>query len=189
MTFGELVELWKLEVLSSATKKIKLRRLFRRLREKELPHYLFWFRLGQYLHRKPKGWFNCQRIARRIHTRLLRTHGIEIGVEAQIGPGLHIGHRVGVVINGCVKIGRNFHIRQNTTIGVQHDTQPGVIIIGNDVVVGANSCIIGNRLSIGDRAVIGAMSFVNKDIPADTTFYTTHVPNVRPHPDAPSVGQ
>lgn len=45
------------------------------------------------------------------------------------------------------------------------------LVIGDNVSVGANSCIIADSLSIGDNVTIGAMSFVNKSIPADSTFY------------------
>jgi serine acetyltransferase len=43
--------------------------------------------------------------------------------------------------------------------------------IGDNVSIGANSCIIADTLSIGDDVTIGAMSFVNKNIPAGATFY------------------
>lgn len=178
MTFSEVMALWKVEVFDAPRKKVTLRLLFKRLREKELPHFLFWYRLGQYLHRKPAGLFRYPRMAKRIRSRLHSTHGLDISMAAQIGPGFHIGHRVGVVITGKARIGRNFHIRQNTTIGLQHPEQPGMITIGDNVEVGAHSCILGNDLHIGDDVVIGAMSFVNKDIPAGSTFYTTHSPNL-----------
>ena len=77
-----------------------------------------------------------------------------------------------MVITGSVKIGKNFFIRQNTTIGIKTlglDTYD--LIIGDNVSVGANSCIIADTLRIGDNVTIGAMSFVNKDIPEGTTFY------------------
>jgi len=179
MTFSELVALWKIEVFDYPNRQVSLRRLLKRLREKELPHYLFWFRLAQYLHRKPRGWLNYPARARRIYLKLLRTHCIDIKLDAEIGPNLHIGHRIGVVITGSARIGRNFHIRQNTTIGLQRPELPGRIVIGDDVDIGANSCIISNELSIGDGAVIGAMSFVNKDVPAGATFYSTHTANIR----------
>jgi serine acetyltransferase len=38
-------------------------------------------------------------------------------------------------------------------------------VIGDNVSVGANACIIGDNLRIGDDVTIAAASFVNKDIP------------------------
>ncbi|ELQ6874916.1 serine acetyltransferase, partial [Escherichia coli] len=67
---------------------------------------------------------------------------------------------------------KNLRIRQNTTIGIKSLTdEPGMVYIGDNVDIGANSCIIGN-ISIGDNVIIGAMSFINKDIPPDTLVYT-----------------
>jgi serine acetyltransferase len=185
MSYNELVALWKIEVLDHPNRPATLRRLLRRLREKELAHYLFWFRLGQYFLRKPSGLIKYKKIAQRIHARLIRVHGMDIGMAAEIGAGFHIGHRVGVVITGKAKIGKNFHIRQNTTIGLQHPEREGCITIGDNVEIGANSCILGNSLRIGKGVVIGAMSFVNRDIPDGATFYTTHTPNIRTSCEAP----
>ena len=42
--------------------------------------------------------------------------------------------------------------------------------IGNGVYLGPNS-IIQMGTSIGDRAIVGAMSFVNKDIPRGGKWY------------------
>lgn len=99
-------------------------------------------------------------------------YGVDISIDADIGPGFRIGHLPGVVITGYVKIGRNFFIRQNTTIGIKTmGLDQYNLMIGDNVSVGANSCIIADSLSIGDNVTIGAMSFVNKSIPADSTFY------------------
>ncbi|EAT0151581.1 serine acetyltransferase, partial [Salmonella enterica] len=46
------------------------------------------------------------------------------------------------------------------------------IRIGNNVNIGANCCIIGLSRKIGDNATIGAMSFINKDIPSNCTYIT-----------------
>ncbi|MOA44951.1 Bifunctional protein GlmU [compost metagenome] len=76
------------------------------------------------------------------------------------------------MITGNVRIGRNFFIRQNTTIGIKTlGLDRYELVIGDNVSVGANSCIIADTLTIGDNVTIGAMSFVNKDIPPGTTFY------------------
>ncbi len=47
--------------------------------------------------------------------------------------------------------------------------------IGDNVSIGANSCIIADRLTIGDNATIGAMSLVNKCVPANCVFYNKRV--------------
>ncbi|WMY47351.1 hypothetical protein RHN82_22875 (plasmid) [Enterobacter cloacae complex sp. EB5] len=43
-------------------------------------------------------------------------------------------------------------------------------VIGDNVDIGAHSCIIGD-VRIGDNVTIGAMTFVNKDVPANSIIY------------------
>ena len=48
------------------------------------------------------------------------------------------------------------------------------------VDVGANSCIIGTGIEIGDNVVIGAMSFINKNVPSNHTYITEKTSRSRP---------
>ena len=57
-----------------------------------------------------------------------------------------------------------------TTIGLLMDG--GFVRIGNNVDIGASCVIIGGQIEIGDGAVIGAMSFVNKSIAAKAVVIT-----------------
>lgn len=107
-----------------------------------------------------------------MQQRLNLKYALDIDIGAQIAPGLRIAHLPGVVITRHVRIGRNFFIRQNCTIGIKTlGLEHYALEIGDNVSLGANSCIIADRLRIGDNVVIGAMSLVTRDIPADTTFY------------------
>lgn len=179
MDWESLKRFWRIEVMHGESKSFKLKRIFRRLRQKEQEHYLFWFRLAQYFYRKPKGLLNYPKIARRIHANLLRTHGIDIMLAAEIGAGIKFAHRTGIVIADAARIGENLFIRQNTTIGVKTSGQKGLIYIGNNVELGANVCIIGDDLRIGDNVNIGAMAFVNRDVPDNSICYTQHVATIR----------
>ena len=79
----------------------------------------------------------------------------------------------GIVISGYARIGRNLFIRQNSTIGIKTlGLERYQLEIGDNVSIGANSCIIGDTLSIGDNVTIGAMSLVNKSVPANSIYYT-----------------
>jgi len=100
---------------------------------------------------------------------ILLFYGAEIRSTAQIGAGLNIAHTHGIVIGGRVKIGTGFSIRQCTTIGgnmgktrsnLPHQSQP---IIGNNVLIGCNSAILG-PIKIGNNVVVGACSLVLKDV-------------------------
>lgn len=91
---------------------------------------------------------------------------VEICDTTQIGEGLvlyHGGH--GSVINPETVIGKNFHLRECTTIGSSkfHDSS-FCPIIGDNVEVGPN-CVILGRINIGNNAFIGGGSVVVKDVP------------------------
>ena len=169
MTWNELKEYWLHEILDGDTKEFSWWRLLRRVRRSNSSHYLFWFRLADYLARRSSR--SIKSLAKGINSHLIRRHGIEIMLGARIGKGLRLAHMQGIVIFKNVVIGKNFTIRQNTTVGTDFKSQE-IITVGDDVDVGANSCIIGSGIRIGNRVQIGAMSFVNKSIPDDCTYIT-----------------
>jgi serine O-acetyltransferase len=95
--------------------------------------------------------------------------GIEIHPGAKIGEGFFIDHGMGVVIGETSEIGDNVAMYQGVTLGgtsllkkKRHPT------LGNDVVVGAGSKLIG-AITIGDGAKIGAGSVVVTSVPPHTT--------------------
>ncbi|MCF2487386.1 serine acetyltransferase [Dyadobacter sp. CY347] len=90
--------------------------------------------------------------------------GIEIPAAVKIGSGLKVYHFPGIVIHRDVIIGKNCTLRQATTIGNKTDNG-GCPVIGNDVNIGANVCILGD-IVIGDNVTIGAGSVVIQSIPA-----------------------
>ncbi|GKX57189.1 hypothetical protein SOASR030_33010 [Leminorella grimontii] len=110
-------------------------------------------------------------MAEKINNWLMLKYGTEIALGAQIQPGLYIAHYGGIVISRYSIIGRNFTIRQNTTIGLSHGGTKA-IAIGDNVDIGCHCCIISNGLIIGDNVTIGAMSFVNRNIPSNNLYYT-----------------
>ncbi|WP_263144589.1 serine acetyltransferase [Pseudomonas sp. RIT-PI-AD] len=182
MTFAQLKRYWHIELIGGEHKRFTWKRLWRKYRQRARYRYLFWYRLSLFLFARGGFWRSR---ARRLNDRLGERYGIEIPLEAQIGEGLFIPHPVGIVITRKAIIGRNFSVFQNTTIGQKHDDS-GPIVIGDNVSVGANSCIIGDNLRIGDDVAIAAASFVNKDIPAGHIHISRHVStlveNTRGHP-------
>jgi serine O-acetyltransferase len=95
--------------------------------------------------------------------------GIEIHPGAKIGEGFFIDHGMGVVIGETSEIGDNVALYQGVTLGgtsllkkKRHPT------LGNDVVVGAGSKLIG-AITIGEGAKIGAGSVVVTSVPPHTT--------------------
>jgi serine O-acetyltransferase len=90
--------------------------------------------------------------------------GISIPASVRIGHSFYIGHFGGIILNAKTKIGDNCNISQGVTIGVSGlDTNRGVPKIGNNVYVGVNSVIAGDII-INDNVLIGACSFINKDV-------------------------
>ncbi len=132
--------------------------------------YYFWWRIANYLYKT--GGYKTKKYAIRLNRKLRNKYGLDIKLGAEIGAGMKISHFVGIVIADSVVIGTNFHITQNVTVGVKDTDRPSKIIIGNDVTIGPNSCIISNNITIGDNVTIGAMSFINDDIPSDSIVYT-----------------
>lgn len=95
--------------------------------------------------------------------------GIVLPLGTNIGPGLHIMHYSGIVINPRAVIGSNFTIMQCSTIGnVRTGAKIGVPTIGDNVVLSSNSVIIGN-IKIGNNVMIGSGSVISKDIEDNVT--------------------
>ncbi len=100
---------------------------------------------------------------------------VKVGENTWIGPnvildgsgGLEIGDYVS--ISAGVQIYSHHTVDWSTSLGSEPvNRQPTKI--GNGVYLGPNS-VIQLGTSIGDKAVIGAMSFVNKDIPNEGKWY------------------
>ena len=89
----------------------------------------------------------------------------DIHPDAQIGPGLLIPHGC-VRVHGNTKIGADCTIHQVCTIGA--GPRPGGATIGDHVLIGCHSCIIG-AVTIGDGATIAPNSLVISDVPAGAT--------------------
>lgn len=70
-----------------------------------------------------------------------------------------------------IRIGDNSIIGYNTTILAHeyliHEYRLGDVNIGSNVMIGANTTILPG-VTIGDHAVVGAGSLVNKDVPPNT---------------------
>lgn len=80
--------------------------------------------------------------------------------STRIGAGLSFVHPYSTVLNAD-RIGNNFSCLNCVTIGKKEGKRP---VIGNNVKVGCNACIIGS-ISIGNNVVVGAGSVVVKDVP------------------------
>lgn len=89
--------------------------------------------------------------------------GIEFHTP-DLGGGLILPHWGRIILNAR-SIGTDLYVFHNVTVG--NDYASGIPTLGNNVFIGVNSVILG-QISIGDNVVIGACSFVNQDVPANS---------------------
>ena len=128
---------------------------------------LLYFRLCHYLSGRPRRnpvqliahcycYLRFQKIQKRC--------GIELNQHTQVGYGLRLPHRGGIIIHPQVVIGNNCEIMQGVTIGNNIlKSRDGVAVIGDEVLLSAGAKIIGN-VHIGNTVVVGANAVVTKDV-------------------------
>jgi serine O-acetyltransferase len=98
-------------------------------------------------------------------------NGVVISDRAEIGKNFDLVHGVGTVIGAC-KIGNNVRIYQNVTLGSKRQGEDitDFPTVEDNVIIFAGAIILG-RIRIGKKSVIGAGSFVDKDIPQNSVVY------------------
>ena len=128
-------------------------------------------------------------MSERAHSRT----GIDIHPGARIRPGFFIDHGTGVVIGETCTIGRNVKIYQGVTLGARSpfDTngaprkgQKRHPDIEDDVIIYANSTILGGNTVIGKGAIIGGNCFITQSIPPGSIVTRDEIKQP-PAPDAP----
>ena len=102
----------------------------------------------------------------RLKNSLLRLLGVKIGEDTAIGLSVQLD----VFFPEKISIGDSSVIGYGTTI-IAHETtteefRKGKTIIGDDVLVGANSTVLAG-VEIKDGAKVGAGSVVVEDVPED----------------------
>jgi serine O-acetyltransferase len=102
--------------------------------------------------------------------------GIDIHPSATIGESFFIDHGTGVVIGETSKIGKNVKIYQGVTLGAlsvkkrlqntkRHPT------IEDDVVIYANSTILGGETVVGAGSVIGGNVWLTQSVAAGSKIF------------------
>jgi acetyltransferase-like isoleucine patch superfamily enzyme len=86
--------------------------------------------------------------------------GFQLGYKSDIGAFTYINAKYGIVIEDFVQIGSHCSLYSISTI----DNTNGPILLKKNCRVGSHSVVMPN-VTIGENSVIGAMSFVNCDIP------------------------
>lgn len=102
---------------------------------------------------------------RLVLRRLMIKYGISLSPYMEVGPGLHIGHISGIVVNEGVSIGRNCNLSHEVTIGIKsRGKHAGNPEIGDNVYIGPGAKIIGG-VAVGNNVAVGANAVVTQDVP------------------------
>lgn len=129
-------------------------------------HALWWHRGAHSLW--SWGWYLPARLISHL-SRFIT--GIEIHPGATIGRRVVIDHGMGVVIGETAMVGDDCLIYHGVTLGGKTPTSRDRAVgrrhpqLGNRVSVGTGAAILGS-VTIGDDAIIGALSVVLEDVPA-----------------------
>jgi len=87
----------------------------------------------------------------------------KLGFKTDIGAFTYINAKFGVIIEDFVQIGSHCSIYSISTI----DNKKGKIVLKRNCKIGSHSVIMPG-ITVGENSIIGAFSFVNKDIPDNT---------------------
>lgn len=103
--------------------------------------------------------------------KLLKRYGIWLHPDCDVDIGFRIIHPNSIFITNC-QIGKNFTVFQNTNVGVkkigmyQRENCP---IIGDDVIMYANSSIVGNVV-IANGTIVAGHACVVKNTKENTAY-------------------
>ncbi len=127
-------------------------------------HAIWLHRIAHFFYKRK--WYTLARLISHFNRAFT---GIEIHPGARIGRRFFIDHGMGVVIGETAEIGDDCLIYKGVVLGgttlekkKRHPT------LGNRVIVGSNSTILG-AITIGDGARIGSGSVVVKSVPPGAT--------------------
>lgn len=88
------------------------------------------------------------------------TEGFSLGDKTDVGAFTYIQAKYGVVIEDDVQIGSHCSIYSASTI----DNKTGKVTLKKNCKIGTHSTVMPG-VTIGENSIVGAFSFVNKDIP------------------------
>lgn len=100
---------------------------------------------------------------------------VVVGQNVWIGPFTVLDGSGGLAIGDGCAISAGVHVYSHDTVlrtvsGGKAPTRHAATTIGDNVFIGPNS-VVQSGVTIGARAVVGACSFVNTDIPPDTLAF------------------
>jgi acetyltransferase-like isoleucine patch superfamily enzyme len=91
---------------------------------------------------------------------------LKLGYRTDIGAFTYINAKAGVIIEEYVQIGSHCSIYSVSTI----DNKEGKIHMKKNCKIGSHSIVMPG-VTIGENSIIGAFSFVNRDIPSNVLAF------------------
>jgi acetyltransferase-like isoleucine patch superfamily enzyme len=98
----------------------------------------------------------------------------KLGYKTDIGGFTYINAKNGVIIEDYVQIGSHCSVYSVSTIGGKE----GKVVLKKNCKIGSHSVIMPG-ITIGENSVIGAFSFVNRNIPKNTLAFGVPAREVR----------
>ncbi len=91
---------------------------------------------------------------------------LTLGNRTDIGAFTYINAKNGVILEDFVQIGSHCSIYSLSTI----DTKEGPVILKKNSRIGTHSAIMPN-VTVGENSIVGAFSYVTKDIPKNVVAF------------------
>jgi acetyltransferase-like isoleucine patch superfamily enzyme len=91
---------------------------------------------------------------------------LKLGLRTDIGAFTYINAKNEVVIEDEVQVGSHCSIYSISTV----DNKEGPVKLKKNCKIGSH-CVIMPGVTVGENSVVGAFSFVNKDIPANVVAF------------------
>lgn len=98
------------------------------------------------------------------HWLVLNPEGLTLGERTDIGAFTLLAAKHGILIEDEAQIGSHCAVYSHSTI----DGKQGTVTLKRNCRIGTHSTVMPG-VTIGENAVVGAHSFVNKDVAANTT--------------------
>jgi len=101
-------------------------------------------------------------------------HKLKLGYKTDIGAFTYINAKHGVTIEDFVQIGSHCSIYSESTI----DKKKGEVILKKNCKIGSHTLIMPG-VTVGKKSIIGAFSFVNKNIPDNVLAFGSPIKIIR----------
>jgi acetyltransferase-like isoleucine patch superfamily enzyme len=92
--------------------------------------------------------------------------GLKLGYKTDIGAFTYINAKAGVTIEDDVQIGSHCSIYSISTI----DGKEAPVVLQKNCRIGSHSVVLPG-VTVGENTVVGAMSLVNRDLPANSVAF------------------